>query len=194
MAQISEFKSAMTGGGARPNQFRVELSFPAFVGTGAAVGFKSMFLCKAAQLPASNIDNIAVSYRGRPVNFAGERTFEPWTISIYNDTDFAVRNALEVWSNGIQNLSSTNGITNPRDYQTDLTVNQLDRTGVVVKSYKFRDAYPTSVGAIELDYESGNQIEIFQVTFQYNYWDTGVASGENLLGINVGTILGNITL
>lgn len=187
MAKISEFKAMMTGGGARPNQFRVELGFPAFVSTGADVGLKAMFLCKAAQLPASTVENISVQYRGRPVNFAGERTFQPWTITVYNDVDFAVRNALETWSNGVQNLSSTNGITNPLDYQTDMTVHQLDRNGAIVKTYKFRDAYPVEIGAIALDYEAGNQIETFDVTFQYNYWETNVAAGNSATAINVGT-------
>lgn len=194
MANISEFKAMMTGGGARPNQFRVELGFPAFVSTGAVVGLKAMFLCKAAQLPASTLENIAVQYRGRPINFAGERTFAPWTITVYNDTDFAIRNALEVWSNGIQNLSATTGITNPRDYQADLNVNQLDRNGAVVKSYKFIDAYPVEVGPIALDYESGNQIETFDVTFQYNYWDTQVAVQGRQLGVNIGTPIGNVPI
>jgi len=194
MANISEFKAMMTGGGARPNQFRVELGFPSFVSTGAIVGLKTMFLCKAAQLPASTVENIAVQYRGRPVNFAGERSFQPWTITIYNDVDFAVRNALETWSNGIQNLSTTNGITNPLDYQADLNVNQLDRNGGVVKSYKFIDAYPIEVGPIALDYEAGNQIETFDVTFQYNYWESsGVTSGSGS-GFGISTPLGNISL
>jgi len=197
MAQISEFKAMMTGGGARPNQFRVELGFPSFVSTGAVVGLKAMFLCKAAQLPASTVEDIAVQYRGRPIHFAGERTFAPWTITVYNDTDFAIRNALEVWSNGVQNLSSTNGITNPRDYQSDMNVNQLDRNGAVVKSYKFIDAYPVEIGAIALDYETGNQIETFDVTFQYNYWTTSVATSGRFggnLGVNIGTPIGTIPI
>lgn len=195
MAQISEFKAMMVGGGARPNQFRVELGFPSFVSTGAIVGLKSMFLCKAATLPSSTVENIAIQYRGRPINFAGERTFAPWTITVYNDTDFAIRNALEVWSNGIQNLSTTGGLTNPRDYQSDMNVNQLDRNGAVIKTYKFIDAYPTEISAIQLDYETGNQIETFDVTFQFNYWTTSVASAERLganAGISIGTPLGNI--
>lgn len=194
MAQISEFKAMMTGGGARANQFRVELGFPSFVSTGAVVGLKAMFLCKAAQLPASTVEDIAIQYRGRPIHFAGERTFQPWTITVYNDTDFAIRNALEVWSNGIQNLSATTGITNPRDYQSDLNVNQLDRSGAVIKSYKFIDAYPVEIGPIALDYESGNAIETFDVTFQYNYWETQVAVSGRQLGVNVGTPLGTIPI
>ena len=194
MANISEFKSMMIGGGARANQFRVELGFPAFVNTGAIVGTKAMFLCKAAQLPASTIENIAVQYRGRPVNFAGERTFAPWTITVYNDTDFAIRNAMETWSNGIQNVSATNGIVNPNDYQAQMNVHQLDRSGAVIKSYSFIDAYPTEVGTIELDYENGNAIETFTVTFTYNYWVTSAATGANQVGINIGTPIGNIPI
>ena len=179
----------MTGGGARPNQFRVDLGFPAFVSTGAVVGTKASFLCKAAVLPASTIENIAVQYRGRPINFAGERTFEPWTITVYNDVDFAIRNALEAWSNGIQNYTTTGGIVNPLDYQADMSVNQLGRDGTVIKTYRFRDAYPTEVGSIALDYESGNQIETFDVTFQYNYWETSVSAGNSATGINIGSVL-----
>jgi hypothetical protein len=195
MASISEFKAMLTGGGARPNQFRVELGFPGFVSTGAVVGLKAMFLCKAAQLPASTIEDIAVQYRGRPIHFAGERTFAPWTITIYNDTDFAIRNALETWSNGIQNLAATTGITNPRDYQSDMNVNQLDRNGAVIKTYKFVDAYPTEIGPIALDFETGNQIETFDVTFQYNYWTSSSAGGTGTgLGFSVNTPLGQIPI
>jgi len=185
MANIADFKAQLLGGGARANQFRVELTFPTYVTAGAAVGLQSQFLCKAAQLPASTIDNIAVQYRGRAVNFAGEKTFQPWTIMVYNDTTFNIRNAMEKWSNGIQNNAATNGITNPLRYQADLTVNQLDRNGATVKTYTFRDAYPTSVGAIEVDYEAVNQIEMFSVEFHYNFWTSNTSTGDNMFGVNV---------
>jgi hypothetical protein len=125
MANIADFKSQMIGGGARPNQFRVELTFPSFVPLGIIAGQRAQFLCKSAQLPASTIENIAVLFKGRPVNFAGERNFAPWTVSIYNDTTFNIRNAFEQWQAGIQSYSTTDGRTNPRDYQVDLQVHQL---------------------------------------------------------------------
>lgn len=185
MANISDFKAQMIGGGARPNQFRVELAFPSFVTAGALVGLNSQFLCKAAQLPAATIDNVPVMYRGRAVNLAGERTFAPWTISVYNDTTFSIRNAMEVWSDGILNMGQTNGRVNPRDYQVDLLVHQLDRNGATVKTYKFVDAYPTSIGQIALDYESNNQIELFDVEFTYNYWVSDTTTGGSGFGVNV---------
>lgn len=186
MANISDFKSQLIGGGARPNNFRVELAFPSFVTAGALVGLNSQFLCKAAQLPASTIDNMQVFYRGRAVNLAGERSFAPWTISVYNDTTFSIRNAMEVWSDGVLNMGQTNGRVNPRDYQVDLLVHQLDRNGATVKSYKFVDAYPTEVGAIGLDYEQNSQIEMFEVQFTYNYWTSNTSTGGSSFGVNVG--------
>lgn len=184
MANISDFKAQLIGGGARANQFRVELSFPSYVSAGPVIGLRAQFMCKAAQLPASTLDNIPLQYRGRSVNIAGERTFAPWTVSIYNDVDFGIRNAMEQWSNGIQQLSSTNGRTNPRDYQVDLQVHQLDRNGAIVKTYKFIDAYPLEIGAIALDFDSANTIETFDVTFQYNYWTSNTAE-SNGFGVNV---------
>ena len=184
MANISDFKSQLIGGGARANQFRVELAFPSYVAAGPVVGIKSQFLCKAAQLPAATIEDMPIQYRGRAVHFAGERTFAPWTISVYNDTDFSIRNAMEQWSNGIQNLNATTGRTNPRDYQVDLLVHQLDRNGATVKTYKFVDAYPTDVGAIALDFDTTNAIETFDVTFVYNYWTSNTATGGGF-GVNV---------
>ena len=189
MANISDFKAQLIGGGARPNQFLVQLTFPSFVSAGAAVGINAQFLCKAAQLPASTIENIGVQYRGRAVNFAGEKTFAPWTVSIYNDTTFNIRNAMERWSDGIQNNADTLGITNPLKYQADLTVYQLDRNGATVKTYHFKDAYPTLVGAIGLDYETTNQIEIFDVDFTYNYWTSDTSTGNSGSGLSFsGTI------
>ena len=195
MANIADFKSQMIGGGARPNQFRVELTFPSFVTLGAVAGQRAQFLCKAAQLPASTIETIPVLFKGRPVNFAGERTFAPWTVSIYNDTTFGIRNALEQWQSGIQNYDTTLGKVNPTEYQVDLQVHQLDRSGSIIKTYKFIDAFPTSISAIGLDYEQQNAIEQFDVEFQYNYFTsaTGASSGFGV-NVSVDTPVGSIPL
>lgn len=184
MANIADFKAQMIGGGARPNQFRVELTFPSYVGLGVVAGQRAQFLCKAAQLPASTVENIPVLYRGRPVNFAGERTFQPWTISIYNDTTFGIRNALEQWQSGIQNYNATTGRTDPRDYQVDLMVHQLDRNGATIKSYKFVDAFPTSISAVGLDFETQNAIEMFDVEFTYNFFTSNTGAVADF-GVNI---------
>lgn len=171
MATITSFKSQLSLGGARPNQFRVKLTFPAFVGSaGGVAAQQAEFLCRSTLLPASNVDDITAFYRGRPVHFAGERTFQPWSVTIFNESTFSIRNAFERWSDGIINYDATNGIVEPLNYQTDMSVFQLDRNDGVSKEYRFFDAYPVSVGAIGLDYEDNNRIEQFDVTFVYNYF------------------------
>ena len=184
MANIADFKAQMIGGGARPNQFYVQLTFPSYVGLGVVAGQQAQFLCRSAQLPASTIEPITTLYRGRPVQFAGERTFQPWTVSIYNDTSFNIRNALETWQNGIQNYNTTLGRTNPTEYQVDLNVYQLDRGGAIIKSYRFVDAMPVNIGPIQLDFDQQNQIEQFDVEFTFNYFTSNTTTGGGV-GVNV---------
>lgn len=167
---ISQFKMEMRQGGARTNQFRVTLGFPAFVNAGQAVQ-AGAFLCKAASIPASTVNNISVPFRGRPVNFAGERSFAPWTVSIINDGSFLVRNAFERWSAGISNLDSPAGIIDPSAYQSSMIVDQLDRNDNVLKTYTFNEAYPSEIGPMRLSYEDPN-IQEFNVTFYYNSYES----------------------
>ena len=196
MANISDFKANLAGGGARANQFRVALSFPSYVTGGVVTGVQAQFLCKTAQLPGSTVENIPVNYRGRVVNVAGERTFQPWSVTILNDTNFSIRNALEQWQNGVQNYNSTLGRVNPRDYQVDLAVYQLDRNGATIKEYKFVDAYPVTIGAIELSYDTTNAIEEFTCEFQYNYFTsvTGGAGGAFGVSTTINTPIGSFPI
>ena len=177
IANISEFKAQMQTSGARANQFRVQITFPAIIPNAALAGQKLQFLAKSSSLPASSIADISVMYRGRPVHFGGEREFEPWSIEVYNDNDFIVRNAFETWVDTVARTDSTLGAMQTAVYQYDMQVQQLDRNDNVVKEYTFHDAFPVSVGAIQLDWDVNNQIELFPVTFMYNYYTTPSAVG-----------------
>ena len=173
MSTISAFKAQLQGGGARANQFRVELNFPSFIGSlGSAAGNAAQFLCVASSLPASTMSEITATFRGRPVYFAGDRTFPAWSVTVLNDTNFLIRNALERWSNGITNYTATNGIMRPSDYQVDMSVHQLDRNDTVLKTYRFFDAFPVQIGDIQLNFDQGNQIESYGVSISYNYFTT----------------------
>lgn len=180
MSSISDFKAQMIQGGFRPNQFACSIIFPAAIPGGSAAGQKTQFLAKSSQLPASSVAPVTVSYRGRPVKFAGEREFQPWTIEVYTDTDFAVRNAFEAWIDTMQKASSTGGALLPSTYQADLQVNALDRNDRVIKTYTFIDAFPTEIGNIALDWETNNQIGSFSVTFDYNYFLSEGAEGATI--------------
>ena len=134
------------------------------------------FMCEAAQLPASTMATIIVPFRGRQLKMAGDRTFETWTPSIINDTDFNVRDAMERWMNGMNAHATNTGLTNPVDYEADLVVEQLDKDGSTLKSYNFRGCFPTEVSSIDLNYSAENEIEKFVVTFQMQYWEAATTS------------------
>ena len=170
---VDDFKSKLRGGGARPNLFQATVNFPGYAGGDVEL---TSFLCKAAQLPASIMSSIDVQFRGRQLKIAGDRTFEPWTVTIINDTDFSIRNAMERWMNGINAHQANTGLTNPVDYQADLIVDQLDRNGNSLKRYNFRGCFPTNVAAIDLNYETVDTIEDFTVEFQVQYWESDTTS------------------
>lgn len=170
---VDDFKSKLRGGGARPNLFKATVNFPAYAGGDVEL---TSFLCKAAQLPASVMAQIDVPFRGRQLKVAGDRTFEPWTVTVLNDTDFTVRNSMEQWMNGINAHAANTGLTNPVDYQADLIVEQLDKSGDTVKTYNFRGCFPTNVSAIELSYDTNDAIEEFTVEFQVQYWESNTTS------------------
>ena len=177
---IQEFRSRMTGGGARSNLFEVEITFPDGIGISeSSVSDKVPFLVKAAEIPASNLGNIPVPYRGRVLPIAGDRTFDPWTVTVINDTDFLIRDAMERWSNSINDIQTAQGTINPEDYQTSARVFQKTREGlgpdsdeVDLRIYKFEGIYPNVVSSIPLDFGATDQIEEFQVTFNYLFWET----------------------
>ena len=175
MASIDDFKAQLKGGGARPNQFRVTIVPPIGIVTGLNVA-NSSFLCKASKLPGQTLGEIEVPFRGRKIYVAGDREFETWNSTFLNDTDFNIRNAIERWMNGIYDLADNTGTIVSSDYQSDLTVEQLDRDGTTIKSYIFRNAYPLTLADIELSYETVNALEEFEVTWTYQHFE---ASGVN---------------
>ena len=170
---VDDFKAKIAGGGARPNLFKATVNFPAYAGGDVE---QTSFMCKGAQLPGSTIAPLPISFRGRQLQIAGDRTFEPWTVTIINDTDFVVRDAMERWMNGINGHTTNVGLVNPADYQADLVVDQLDRDESILKTYNFRGCFPTAISPIDLNYEATGQIEEFTVEFQIQYWESDTTS------------------
>lgn len=186
---ISQFKSALIGGGARPNLFEVELTtLPAGISWDSD-NFR--YMCKAAALPASNIANIDVPFRGRIFKVAGDRTFDVWTVTVINDEGFRLRNAFEEWMELISRLSNNLGATNPAAYMTNAKVYQLGRgsaassttnagtANAVLKEYEFIDIFPTNVSQIDLSYDTSDTIEEFTVEFQVQSFSLTGAGNPN---------------
>ena len=179
---ITDFKSKMAGGGARPNLFEVELVFPDPIAIENDVKEKSRFLVKAALLPASNITPIEVNFRGRILKIAGDRTFDTWTVTVINDVDFSIRSAMEKWMDFINSMEDATGAQDPALYQPDAYVHQLDRDGSTLRTYKFHDVFPTNISAIDLSYETVDSVEEFTVEFQVQWWEAIRGTGANAGG------------
>ena len=171
MANIDDFKANLIGGGARANQFRVTVTPPSGIAIGLDVR-RASFLVRASILPASTLGEIEVPFRGRNIYVSGDRPApETWSTTFFNDTDFMVRNAMELWHNGINDFANNTGVIAPSDYQTDLFVEQLDRDDTVLKTYIFRIAYPLEIASIDLTAESADSIEEFEVTWRYQHFE-----------------------
>jgi hypothetical protein len=201
LKNLTQFKTKLRGGGARPNLFEVNIdSFPDVI---KAYWTKEdredfSFLCKAAALPASNVAAIDVPFRGRIFKVAGDRTFDTWTVTIINDEDFNLRHAFEMWMNHISKLDNASGAVNPQSYMTDAIVYQFGRSNYrngrqvqdeagklglsappntnsfkppVLRAYKMHDIFPTNVSQIDLSYDTGDTIEEFTVEFQINWFE-----------------------
>jgi len=185
LRKIADFKSKLSGGGARANLFEVVLSFPDSAPTDSNVLDKSRFLIKTAALPASTIGPVNVPFRGRILKIAGDRTFESWTVTVINDTDFAIRSALENWINSINRVSDATGVTDPALYQADAFVYQLDRTGETLRAYHMYDIFPTNIAQIALSNESTDVIEEFTCEFQVQWWEAVKGTGTNAGGQDI---------
>lgn len=172
---LTEFRAAMTGDGARPNLFNCQVNFPAGILLGSAAGNKFRFMARAAQLPGSSVNQVPVMYFGRELKFAGNRTFQDWTVTIINDEDFYIRKAFEDWMSAInEHVSNVRrpGFLNTADYTSTGYITQYGKEGDTrLKRYKFVGMFPVDITPIELDWSANDQIEEFSVTFAYQWWE-----------------------
>ena len=175
--------------GVRPNMFQVDISFPDTVD---ADGSLVSYMCKSAVLPAANIGVIEVPFRGRTVKIAGDRTFDNWSATFINDKEMKSRAYFESWLNQINShKANTANEIDPTSYGRSVVIRQLEKNNSVngdeLRSYKLWYAFPISTSAIDLAYDSNDQIEEFSVEFQYSYWtvgdDSDTTAGDS--GINI---------
>ena len=189
---IDDFKANVASDFARPNLFQVDLAFPSGIINNASLINLGKFTVRAANLPSSQIGVIEVPFRGRVLKIAGDRTFEPWTITVQNDSNFALRNAFEIWASSIQayneNFTSAAGLGDQDDssgYFADMSVHQLARDvkdgekPKILKSYKFYNVFPSNIAAIDLDFGNNDAIEEFTVELQTQYWTPLAPSSNN---------------
>ena len=175
---ITEFRESFKFDGARPNLF--DINIPRIDGV-LTDGTGLKFAAKGAQLPGATIGVASTYYFGREFKYAGNRTFPEWTVTILNDENFTIRNAMETWMgtmNGHVDNLATQHLNEYAILSGDATVNQYGKKGQIIKQYKFTGLFPVDIAPIDLDWGSNDTIEEYTVTFAYQYWtsptsDTG---------------------
>ena len=176
---ISSFKAQLAGGGARANMFSVNLNWPGLLTEAQQPSTaNAAFLISATNLPGMTIGEVAVPFRGRNLYLAGDRTFEAWTITVLNDIGFTIRNAFEIWMNGINSMSDNTGAEDPGDYQVQTSVSQLDKAGDFVKTYNFKGMWPTTLSNIDVSAETNDAVETFEVTLRYDYFEAATVAAD----------------
>ena len=188
---LLSFQEAIRGG-VRPNLFMVNHTFPGDVTDPQIPGATKpvQFMCKSAALPATNVGTVELPFRGRVVKVPGDRTYETWTATFYNDDAFKMRSAYEKW------ISLTNGVdvnlaeADISSTFKDITISQLDKFSktddlTVIRSYDLVGAWPVSVSQISVAYDNNDSYEEFDVEFAYQYHtSTGGQGGNDTVDIS----------
>ena len=181
---IEAFKTALGGGGARANLYQVTCNSPAILPSLPGLGGNNpemSFLCRAAQLPASIMGVAPAFFRGSTINLSGDRVFEPWVITVYNDVDFNIRSSMESWMEAMNAHEVNTGEQDPANYKSTLKVEQLDKNNNVLYTYDFFGAFPTNTSAIDLAYDANDQVEEFSIEWQIDYWQS--SKGASVAGM-----------
>jgi hypothetical protein len=165
---VNELRSQLTFGGAKASLFQVQIQNP----IESIADLKSSFMIKAAAIPASTLGEVEVPYFGRRVKMAGDRTFAPWTVTVINDEDFLVRNAMEAWSAAINShQGNLKQVASTSAYKTQAQITQFSKTGAPLRVYSFNGLFPTEISEIAMDWGADSTPEEFTVTFSYDWWD-----------------------
>ena len=178
---INEIRAQLQGGGARPSLFQVRIQNP----VNPTADVKLPFLCQAASIPGSILGVVEVPYFGRKIKLAGDRIFQEWAVTIINDEDFLIRNAMEEWSGAInKHRANVRTAGAPIDYKSTGQVIQYSKAGVPIREYTVDGIWPQDITPIELDWNATDTLELFQVTFQMDLWEvsggvTGNAGGAS---------------
>ena len=192
---LDQFRTSLVNGGARPSLFEVELRWPSAVATGALAASYSRFMVQSTAIPASTIGSIDVPYFGRKLKVAGDRTFAPLNVTIMNDENFAIRKALEEWSDRIAGhrsaTSQFRGGNQNGTYTTELALTQFGRQGNRIRTYKFIGAFPTTLSEIALDWNTADAIETYTCEFSYQYWEVaGQIPTRDTASVNIDITIG----
>ena len=151
-----------SGDFARPNLFEVEIPY---------LGKNFSFKCKAAPMPAGIVEKVPVGYMNRKINVAGDRTFDDWNVTIYNDDAHKTRQEMLDWQNLCHGQGAEITGATPAEYKKTAVIRQFGRDGkTITKEHTIHGLWPTLVGEVQLDWDTNSEVETFECTFALDYW------------------------
>tara|TARA_B100000927_G_scaffold161288_1_gene129985 strand:+ start:3775 stop:4332 length:558 start_codon:yes stop_codon:yes gene_type:complete len=185
MPNISNFRAQLGDGGARPNQFVIKINWPSVCPSGLNLDSNTSLLVTGAAAPASTVNPAIIQYRGREVKFAGERIFDPWTITVVNPNNFGMRAAFEEWMEAMNNKDSNEGVLALADYSAQIFIQHLDRNDEPICEWELNGAFPINMSEIALQYAQNDILEEYTVTFQYQDYTGGQGKGSVTTSLTV---------
>ena len=182
MATLSNFKTALTYGGARPALFNLTVYIPGTFGGSTMTGVAGLneisTVCNVSAIPPLTVTPIEKQYFGRTVKIPGDIVYGDLSTTFFNTEDYSVRNAIEVWMDKINSHSDNLGFSNNGDWVADVDLIQYSKDGESLMEYTFIDCWPTTLAEIPLSYDTASDIEQFDVTWAYNYYTTYSSSSK----------------
>ena len=171
---VSKFKGALPGGGARPSLF--EFSLSGLNSTLTGMGNINMY-CQVSALPALTVTPIEKMYFGRAVKIPGDMVYGDLSTTIYQTESGTERIGIEAWMDSINgHISNKNKLDTKYAYYAKGTLIQYGKDGSTLSTVNFVDCWPQTVSEIALSYDTASDIEQFDVTWSYNYYDVKFGS------------------
>ena len=167
---LSTFKTALTHGGARPSLFEFDVSTPS--STGSTTGLANIhFYCNVSAIPPLTVTPIESQYFGRTVKIPGDIVFGDLTTTIINTEDYSIRNDIEIWMDNINGHNHNTGISDSESWKVTGNLKQYAKDGSSLMSFKFNGMWPQTVSEIALSYDTTSDIEQFDVTWAYDWYE-----------------------
>lgn len=150
---------------AKPNRYKIYIGPVASIEVADTRAIEMN--CSAITWPGTNIATTDERLHGAMHKMPYDRIYNPVNATFYNTVDHKERTFFEHWLSSINTGHSTR-FDYYDNYTTVINIMQLDSKNMVTKHIKLFDAYPMTIGDIELSYASENVIEQFTTTFTYH--------------------------
>lgn len=178
-SSIDKFRSTLSAGLARPNQFITNFILPSYVSTNLLADIKSIFgvstfdsnlslLCNEVTIPSRKLNTTSIKFNGMTRKAPTNYEWDDITISFIDTNEHLAYKIFSKWMDGVTNPYTNTGKFYD-DYTSDIKVNLLNKNNETTSYFVLNKAYPTSILEIPLSWDSEEGYNKIQITFNYLY-------------------------